>query len=151
MIDAKRRSAAAIVTNTGGEVLLQLRDDIPGIVHPGRWALPGGALEPGEDAEDALRREVLEETGIRVEGARPLLDVVDEFRDGGDGRLIHVFHVEYTGPAAGIVCGEGQEMRFFPLRAVPVDVPRHAREAIDGYVKKSTSTGRSTSSAAPWV
>ncbi|WP_312881750.1 NUDIX domain-containing protein [Actinomadura alba] len=131
--EATKRAAVAIVTNPAGEVLLQLRDDIPGIAHPGRWGFPGGGLEPGEDPDTAVRREVLEETGVKVEKARRLFDVVDEVEAGGSGHLLHIFHLLHDGPADELVLGEGQQLRFFPLRRLP-DVPPHVRDAIDIFV-----------------
>jgi ADP-ribose pyrophosphatase YjhB (NUDIX family) len=57
-------SVAAVVTNDDGQVLVIKRHDT------GAWQLPGGVLELGERIEDGLRREVWEETGIRIEPVR---------------------------------------------------------------------------------
>lgn len=53
----------AVVLDADGRLLLIRRGHDP---HAGLWSLPGGRLEPGEDHEDAVRREVLEETGLTV-------------------------------------------------------------------------------------
>ena len=78
-----------IVTDDG-RLLLHHRDDKPGIQHPGCWAGFGGAVEEGESVEEALRREVLEETGLVVEEPRLLTEAVDV--EGG-GRLVSLFYV----------------------------------------------------------
>ncbi|MGY1839335.1 MULTISPECIES: NUDIX hydrolase [unclassified Modestobacter] len=49
-----------VVTDDAGRVLLTQRSDT------GRWALPSGIPEPGEQLAVALAREVLEETGVEV-------------------------------------------------------------------------------------
>ena len=51
---------AAVVHNEGGELLLQEKAD-------GTWSLPAGAMEPGETAEEAVRRELREEAQLDTE------------------------------------------------------------------------------------
>jgi 8-oxo-dGTP diphosphatase len=61
-----------------------------GIPHPGCWSGFGGAVEDGESAEDAVRREVLEETGVSI--AEPVF-LTEELDAEGDGRLVSLFYV----------------------------------------------------------
>ncbi|MFK4267874.1 NUDIX hydrolase [Streptomyces milbemycinicus] len=51
--------AGVIVDDAGRALLIKRRDN-------GKWEPPGGVLEPGETIPDALQREVLEETGIKI-------------------------------------------------------------------------------------
>lgn len=53
----------ALVRDDAGRLLVVRRARPPGA---GLWSVPGGKVEPGEREEDAVRREVLEETGLDV-------------------------------------------------------------------------------------
>ena len=71
----QRIAAYALLTRgdaTTGDVLLTRMSGRTRI--EGRWTLPGGGIDHGEDPRDALRREVFEETGLRVEPGE-VLDV----------------------------------------------------------------------------
>lgn len=61
----KRRvpCVGALVHDDDGRLLVVRRAREPG---SGRWSVPGGRVEPGETDLDAVRREVLEETGLHV-------------------------------------------------------------------------------------
>jgi ADP-ribose pyrophosphatase YjhB (NUDIX family) len=58
--------AQAVIVRDGSVLLGRRRFD-PG---EGRWDLPGGFLHEGEDALEALRREVREETGLEIDPRR---------------------------------------------------------------------------------
>lgn len=57
---------AAVAILRQGERVLLLRRREHMRAYPGLWALPGGRVDPGERAEVAVVREVLEETGLHV-------------------------------------------------------------------------------------
>lgn len=61
--DKTMRLVAIAILQYQDKFLMQLRDDIPTIVHPGVWAMFGGHLEMGESPEIGIRRELQEEIG----------------------------------------------------------------------------------------
>jgi 8-oxo-dGTP pyrophosphatase MutT (NUDIX family) len=85
----ERRAAMLLIVTDGG-LLLHHRDDKPGIANPDCWAGFGGAVENGETPEQALLREVTEETGLVIRDPVFLTDAVDH---EGDGRLVSLFYV----------------------------------------------------------
>lgn len=81
MSDPVRTVSCAIIVGTCGRLLLQQRDDIPGIIHPGLIGLFGGHREPGEAPHECLQRELEEEIGQRFprERLEPLLSLLATF------------------------------------------------------------------------
>jgi 8-oxo-dGTP pyrophosphatase MutT (NUDIX family) len=59
------RWCAAALLVCGGRYLMQLRDNKPDILLPDHWSLFGGTVDPGEDADAAIVRELIEELEFR--------------------------------------------------------------------------------------
>ena len=94
-VGGRSGEAAFAVATANGRVLLQRKRHYPADV----YRLPTGRLQPGETAEAALRREVLEETGLVVRRTRDL--------------AVIRFHVDYGGRTSGF------ETRLFAVETFP--------------------------------
>ena len=75
-----RRAAVAIVLSLrrGKLTYILTRRALTMRRGAGNYALPGGGLDPGEDAIDGARRETLEELGVRLE-REAALGLLDDF------------------------------------------------------------------------
>ena len=65
---AARVGVGAVIIRDG-QVLLVKRGREPA---KGLWAIPGGAVEPGETLQAAAEREILEETGVVINAGEPI-------------------------------------------------------------------------------
>jgi 8-oxo-dGTP diphosphatase len=74
----------AVIKDPDGRLLLIKRGHEPGA---GLWSLPGGRIEPGETDQQAVAREILEETSLSVRCGR-LLGTAE--LPGPEGAVIHV-------------------------------------------------------------
>lgn len=78
------------VLSQSGKILLQKRAD------KGTWGLPGGAIELGESALEALVREFYEETGINVR-VEKLLNVYTKYSDsypnGDEAQVLTILYL----------------------------------------------------------
>lgn len=82
-------AVAALIFNEEGKLLLTRRAVEPDI---GKLDLPGGFIDPGETAEDALRRELREELGLEVKSLRYLISKPNEYLFSG----ISVFTTDFA-------------------------------------------------------
>jgi ADP-ribose pyrophosphatase YjhB (NUDIX family) len=90
-----RRYPERPIVGVGAVILDRDRVVLVKRAHPpleGEWSLPGGAVEAGEALEDAVVREVLEETGLTVE-VGPLVELVQRITRDADGAVEYHFVV----------------------------------------------------------
>ena len=97
------------------------------------WSLPKGKRDPGETDEECARREVLEETGLRVELGAELPEV--RYRDHKDRpKVVRYWVMRPTGPPTPFVPNdEVDEIRWCPLdEAVRRLTYEHDRDLVAG-------------------
>jgi 8-oxo-dGTP diphosphatase len=130
-------AADAVIEPVPGRVLLIRRKNPP----PG-WALPGGFVEVGESVEEAVRREILEETGLSIEEAVQMHTYSAPGRDPRLPTVTVIFAARASGsPVAG---DDAASAQLFALNALPDDLCFDHRQVLEDYRTARYGVGPST-------
>jgi phosphoglycolate phosphatase len=125
-------TVGALIFNAVGEVLM-----IQTHKWSHKWGIPGGKIKPCEKSEDALRREVLEETGLALEGIRFEL-VQDCIEPPEFYKKAHFLLLNYTATATNldvVLNDEAENFRWLsPDEAAKLDLNGPTRVLLD-YVR----------------
>jgi len=110
-----RRPALTVdaIVERKGSILLVKRGSEPFYM---RWALPGGFVEKGESAEEAVEREVKEETGLEVRSMELQNVYTQPDRDPRGDIISLCYAVECDGELTP--GDDAAEARFFPISDV---------------------------------
>ncbi|MBD3369366.1 NUDIX domain-containing protein [Candidatus Fermentibacteria bacterium] len=105
----------AIIELDDGKVVLVERKNFP----PG-WAIPGGFVDPGETLAEAVRREALEETSLRID-VREIFHVYSQpSRDPRGHTVSVVYHCTASGEPEG--GDDARTARAFSPDSLPEDI-----------------------------
>ena len=108
-----RYVVAALILRADAVLICQRRADQP-MAH--KWEFPGGKMEPGETAEEALRRELDEELSIRAQIGSRITRLRHTYRSGGAVDLQFFVVQQFEGELRNNIF---QQMRWCELRNLP--------------------------------
>ena len=118
----RREVACALLIDTRGHLLLQRRDDIPGILQPGKVGLFGGHREGEETYLQCVVREICEEIGYFVPARRftHLTSYDGPDLDGAGGSVRGELFVADDIPSDKLTVTEGALLIVEPDRAMMI-------------------------------
>lgn len=94
------------------------------------WHLPGGGVERGETAEEALARELVEEAGVRMEGRPSLISIYSNQLIFPNDHVL-IYRVDEWSPTEPTSRGEIHAVEWFAPDALPTGVTRGTRRRIE--------------------
>jgi 8-oxo-dGTP pyrophosphatase MutT (NUDIX family) len=137
------RISSALLVDGRGWVLLQERDE-HALVAPNQWGLVGGHLEEGESYEDALHRELVEETGLREDGFELWFDEIVQHSPKVSSHLADRWQIWVARTDASdedVVLGEGRRIVFVDpdrIRSGELDLAVSARHVLGLFLDSPT-------------
>ncbi len=116
----------AVVYDKKGRILIMRRSEMSA-VNPGMWDFPGGKLEIGEDPREGVKREIIEETGLKPYKVEPL-DVVSFFNTNKQFVVVVGYSAYVRSNQVTLSLEHDQYMWVTEQEAVKIPLPqRHLR------------------------
>ncbi|MGO0715489.1 (deoxy)nucleoside triphosphate pyrophosphohydrolase [Bacillus subtilis] len=115
--------AAAVIQNDRDMILCALRSPTMSLAN--LWEFPGGKLEEGENAREALVREIHEELGCKIEADEIIADIHHEY----EKIVVNLISIQAKIVEGEPVAKEHAELRWVPvselvsLEWAPADIP----------------------------
>lgn len=130
----ERKVASAIILNNRNEVLLQKKSlDYP-FSSKGFWCLFGGGVEKDESEEEALKRELKEETNLSFDNLE-LFQVYNYDSANFFGKM-YIFLIRFENDISKINLNEGAGFAFFSFEEINnINLNEWTRRAIKDYLK----------------
>tara|TARA_B100000315_G_scaffold174372_1_gene162782 strand:+ start:647 stop:1090 length:444 start_codon:yes stop_codon:yes gene_type:complete len=108
------REVVKAVIYKNHKYLFQLRDNDASISYPNQWSFFGGEVDEGENFEEALKRELMEELSWCPNKFFPLSKDKDKMTNCN----INYYLVHCELPDHKLILGEGQEMKWFTVQEI---------------------------------
>ncbi len=147
--ECERSYVGALLVDTNGKLIVQQRDDKPGITNPGMVSLFGGTSHDGESPIETLRRELQEELELEVNSNNLLLQTVKHENETNVACSIYIV----TGvdaeklklhEGAGFATGTPEELLSHPVTGV-------TQQAIEAFVEARDSVSVLAWTTTPWT
>ena len=134
-IDYIGTGCGAIVINDKNEILLVKRS-LESRTEEGTWSRPGGEVDLGEYIEDAVIREVKEETNVLIEILKPL--EVTQIMSEGKHWIAHGYLAKYvSGETKNMEPDKHDEVKWFSLKNLPENLNEYTRNSLNIYLNES--------------
>lgn len=130
----RKNGAGIIIYNDKNQVLLQLRNNNHNIKYPNSWVLFGGAINPGEVPEQAIKREIYEEIGIILRNISFFKNYV--YIDEDEVHKQYIFKLQSNLDLNKIILKEGADLKFFSKKELgSIDIGFNVRDMLCDFFK----------------
>ena len=138
MVKLSGNTVAGIVVFPDGRILL-IKRKTP--VFKGYWALPGGRMDEGETPEEAVVREIKEETGLTVK----IVEKIGEYDERGtQGGIEYDYHATcfHVSPLKGEIKPQQEEIetaKLFNSKSLPKNLGFRHADMLKDFFKRRKS------------